>query len=165
MTVPVPVPRALALAVCLAMAGAMPEAHAALASTQLQVRAVVLPTCVVNATDLDFGTYTPGSPAGSAASATVTTTCSLLTTFRTYADGGLHHAAGSRRMSNGASHHLAYGLYRDPMHTVLFGTLALPIEQIGTGLPQSLQLYGTVPANQNVPPGSYSDTLTINVDF
>jgi len=35
----------------------------------------------------------------------------------------------------------------------------------GTGGVQTLTVYGQLPANQNGPPGSYSDTITVTLTF
>ena len=45
------------------------------------------------------------------------------------------------------------------------GTAASDVPHTGTGTETSLTVYGRIPAGQNVPAGSYSDTVVATVTF
>ena len=68
-------------------------------------------------------------------------------------------AAGSGR--------LGYFLYQDTGRTTVWGnTAATGITQAGTGLlGTAINVYGSIPINQNVPVGIYLDTVVATVSF
>ena len=69
-------------------------------------------------------------------------------------------------MGSGAAR-LSYEIYRDVSMTNVFGTVAasLGVSGIGTGLSVPTTLYGKIPKTQAVVPGSYSDQITVTVDY
>jgi spore coat protein U-like protein len=70
-------------------------------------------------------------------------------------------------MSDGSGHSLNYALYSDSARTLNWGETdgTDTVDSTGTGANQSFTVYGRVAASQNVPQGSYSDTITITVNF
>lgn len=69
-------------------------------------------------------------------------------------------------MSSG-SNLLSYALYQDSAHTTNWGNTpatdtAAATAPVGTN---ALTVYGRITAGQNVPIGSYSDTITVNVVY
>ena len=158
----------LALAACFgssAVAG-----HQSANSTTLSVSLDVMPTCVVQTTPLDFGSYDPllsNSSAPLDAQAIITTVCTPNTWLLLELDDGLYPEGGTRRMSSGTDF-LAYGIYKDPGFTQPWG-------RANTGLlfqtpPDSLApvqstVFGRVPAAQNVTPGDYQDSVEVRLHF
>jgi spore coat protein U-like protein len=59
---------------------------------------------------------------------------------------------------------LAYNLYSDSGYSTAWDDSTNKVTApTGTGLPQTLTVYGSIPQAQNKPAGSYTDTVTIDV--
>lgn len=158
-------PRLHLTGLALALA-ATPSAWGASATGSFNVTATVQTSCAVSAADLAFGTYDAASGSDTTATSSITVTCSLLTPYNISLDGGTYVAGGVRRMGSGASR-LNYEIYRDVAMSNVFGTVAalLGVSGIGTGLAVPTTIYGKIPKNQAVVPGSYSDQITVTVDY
>ena len=157
---------ALALAGAAFLAGFAPAAHAASATTTFNVTATVQTSCSVSASDLAFGTYDAASLTDTLSTSTVTVTCSLLTPYTISLNSGTNASGSTRRLGSGAAR-LSYEIYRDVSMTNIFGTVAasLGVSAVGTGLSVPITLYGKIPKTQAVVPGSYSDQITVTVDY
>lgn len=140
-------------------------AFASVQTGTVEVSVNLLPTCVVQTTNMNFGTYTSSEPIDDLSTANVTTTCSLLTAFTIGLDAGMNADGANRRMADGAGNFIRYTVARDVARTQLLRPVVDLVPLVGTGLPQVTQLYGSIPANQNVPPGAYTDRITVTVDF
>jgi spore coat protein U-like protein len=156
-----------------ALLGAVGSASAATATTTFAVTATVLKNCTVSALPLAFGNYTPLGGA-LAVNTTVSVSCTSTTTFNTELTAGA--TAGStiaqRLLNDGAGHTLQYNLYTTaglstPWGTTI-GTNTVAGVGAGMGTPVVQTVYGQLvdsAANQAVPPGAYSDTITVNVVY
>ncbi|NOK05948.1 MULTISPECIES: fruiting body spore coat protein U [Myxococcus] len=159
---------------------AFPPAEAATATANLNVTANVGGACRIGSGGgtLNFGTYDPtivNSALGIDLFGTgsLSVQCTLLRTAVITLGQGVYPAAGStdaaplRRMRNTASaDYLAYSLYMDVTRLIASGNTAgtgLPF--LGTGLPVPVLVYGTVPRGQNVPSGTYNDTVVATITF
>jgi spore coat protein U-like protein len=62
---------------------------------------------------------------------------------------------------------LAYSLFSNPAMSINWGQTigANTVIGTGTGVQQSLTVYGQIPAGQVVNPGSYTDTITATVTY
>lgn len=64
---------------------------------------------------------------------------------------------------------LQYGLFQDSRHSIIWGNTPGKdtVSGVGNGDEEDrpLVFYGRIPAGQNVPVGSYADTVTITVNF
>ena len=70
------------------------------------------------------------------------------------------------RMSDGVASFLAYALYQDSPRTTVWGnTAGTGLVHAGDGASHAITVYGTVAAGQNVPVGSYSDTVVATITF
>ena len=143
-------------------------AFAATETTTFQVTATVASSCSVSAGALDFGSYDPLAVLDLDATSAVNVTCNLLTPYTVELDGGL--VAGdisAREMDDGDSSQLGYQLYTTTLRTTIWGdgTTGSTIAGVGTGLSIPHTVYGRVPNGQNVPNGSYADTITVSLDF
>lgn len=146
-------------------------AFAATSSTTFQVTATVVDDCVIAATNHDFGIYTPSSLADNINGVnTITATCTLATLYDISLDVGAGAGAtvASRKMTRvGGTETLNYSLYQSADRLVVLGnTLGVDvISGVGTGLAIGHTVFGKIPAGQNVPGGSYADTVTATINF
>jgi len=62
---------------------------------------------------------------------------------------------------------LSYSLYEDSGHTTVWGqTIGTnTVTGTGTGLPVTQTVYGQIPAQQAMPVGAYTDTITVTVTY
>lgn len=156
---------ALAILLLLSWEG---RVFAGTATTTFQVTATVTAACSVTATNLSFGSYDPSSATNNDATSTVTPTCTLLTAYNIGLNAGTGSGATvtTRKMTKG-SDTLNYSLYRDAVRSQNWGdTVGTDtVSGTGTGLGVATIVYGRIPASQNVPTGSYADTITVTVTF
>jgi spore coat protein U-like protein len=155
----------------LATAGA---ASAATTTTTFAVTATVATNCLVSASPLAFGTYAQGG-GNLDQTSTVNVRCSNGTPFNVGLNPGATGGATvtTRRMVNGANQ-LAYSLFSDAGRTTNWGdvigtdTVAGVGAGFAVGNTVALNVYGRVPdsvANQGVPAGNYTDTVTVTVTW
>ena len=90
-------------------------------------------------------------------------------------DQGLNGSSiASRRMlhTSGTGDALAYGLFRDPARSSVWGvsdgidtmTAALSVPSLGAAV-ASFTIYGRIPAAQNARVGNYSDAVQITINY
>jgi spore coat protein U-like protein len=149
---------------CLALATltalVCPAAHAA-----------VLGACTVTATAVAFGTYTPLTT--STSTGTISVMCTLVvgsSTATATLSSGMSGTFAARTMSNGTGGILSYNLYTTAADSVVWGdgtggsqTEALTINGLGN-VTVNATVYGLMPL-QDPRPGSYSDTITVSVNY
>lgn len=147
-------------------------AHAADATANLSVTASVLGACVVVTLPVAFGLYDPTAVTdNTAGTGTVTVTCTLGTPYTVSLDAGANESTTgdvtTRRMLANTSDFLSYQLYKEVGRTNVWGdTVTNKLDgQTGTGLPQLLSVYGTIPKNQNAAVGTYLDTVLVTVTY
>jgi spore coat protein U-like protein len=150
-------------------------AGSATATTSLAVTATVAASCTIAASPLDFGGYdpiiahaaTPLDGTGTVAVTCITGFSATITLGQgVNPDGGSSDTTPLRRMTDGASNYLSYSLYQDASRSTLWGnTAGTGLTVTGTGLADSRTVYGRLSAGQNVPAGSYSDTVIATVTF
>lgn len=163
-----------ALLAPLALVSAPRSAQSAGISADFFVGAQLGGSCAVGSSGIDFGRYDPvvlhsTLPLPGVGNLDVSCTLgapAVVTLGQGVSPGtGSTGAAPVRRLSNGDSH-LAYALYRDVLHTQPWGdTVDTGAVLLGTGSSLPIPVYGSVPAAQNVAPGSYNDTVVITVTF
>lgn len=147
---------------------ALPQAAmAATASSTLTVNALVLNVCSVAPATLSFGNVT-GS-ADTDATASILVTCTLNTPYTVALDQGANGSTVTTRQMKAAvgTDLLGYALYRDNSRTQNWGATAGTdtVGGTGSGLTQTLTVYGRVPASLASPSGTYSDTVNITVNY
>ena len=156
-----------AICVAIALALAAPgRAGAASATATFNVTATVVDSCAVTASDLAFGTYDPAAATDKSGTSTVNVTCSLGTPYTISLNNGANATGSTRKMAAGASR-LTYQVYKDVAATTVFGTVAnsLGVSGVGTGAAIPAVIYGVIPKTQNVSSGSYSDQITVTIDY
>lgn len=142
------------------------------------VTATVNGSCrVVSTTDIAFGVYDPADVNFSTAldgTGSISVRCVRGVTANVALDQGLYAGAGStcvapvRRMSDGGTERLGYGIYSDAARTTAWGCDAAndqTFTSTASNASHVLTTYGRVPAGQDVAAGSYSDTVTVTVTF
>jgi spore coat protein U-like protein len=157
-----------AIALLFLFAG-LAKTEAATASSTFNVNANVLAVCTVSATDLNFGDYDASHPSARDASSTLGVTCSNGQDYTVALGTGSGSGAtiADRKMTSGANT-LNYGLYSDSSHNTIWGdgTLAsVTVPGTGDGQAQSLTVHGRIPPGQHVASGTYSDTITVTLNY
>lgn len=143
-------------------------------TSTFQVTATVLKGCTVTATPLAFGNYTPTAGAVTNSS-TISVACTKTSPYTVTLNGGTTAGGtiGQRLMTNGTQT-LQYNLYTTSGYTTLLGdgSTAGSANVAGTGAglsaPATINVYGRLPdnaANQGVPAGTYTDTITVSVAY
>jgi spore coat protein U-like protein len=150
------------------------DSYAGSATSSIAVSATVTPNCLITAGALGFGAYDPVSANASTpldGSATLTVTCTQGAAAKIMLGQGAHQDSGStdgtpvRRMLAG-SNYLSYQLYKDVAGGVVWGnTDGTHVAYTGTGGSGSVAVYGRVAGGQNVPAGSYTDTVLATINF
>jgi len=143
------------------------------ASTNLGVTASVSDNCIISTADVAFGAYDPIVANAAAAlngTGTVTVTCTtdasaVLTLGLGANDNGGTAADPARRLNSGTNF-LSYTLFSDAGRTTEWGnTAGTGKDDTGTGVASAHTVYGSIDPAQNVPQGSYSDTVLATVTF
>ncbi|MBN1382719.1 MAG: spore coat protein U domain-containing protein [Deltaproteobacteria bacterium] len=134
-------------------------AMAATDTENLNVTASVAASCQITAvTDIAFGAYDPTSSTPTDAAGNMTLRCVKATSYKTY-------VSGTRSMTGG-SDTLNFALYSDSDRTTTF-----PSDNSGSSVEASSNaavtqdIYGRIPAEQDVGVESYSATLTATVEY
>src|ERR1017187_7980636 len=121
--------------------------------------------CSVSASGIAFGSYTATSLVN--ITGTVTVNYSFGTTYHVALNTGMATGATitTRSMTGPASALLGYKLFSDSARTANWGNTSGTgyVTGTGTGSNQTLTIYAQIPASEFVAPGSYIDTITVNV--
>jgi spore coat protein U-like protein len=135
---------------------------------------LALCTCTVSATGVDFGNYNPVSIMDNDSSGTVRVRCSLVLalagSYTIQLSRGSSATYAQRSLTSGGST-LRYNLYTSNARNQIWGDGtggSLSVTNNFTallGVDQTTTVYGRVPAGQNVPPGSYADTILVTIVF
>jgi spore coat protein U-like protein len=135
---------------------------------------VVLSQCTINTTPINFGNYDAfsGTPLDAAGFITVNCSRNVVWAHVTLSASSTSGTFNPRRMKRSAGADLlAYNVYSDVTRTAIFGdgtggTSGVDIKR-PPGTPrawsQTVSLYGRISTGQDVPVGTYSDTLTATV--
>ena len=144
------------------------------ATEDLSVTATVASSCTISTTAVAFGPYNPATTHLAApldANGAVTVSCTLDAPVAITLGQGADPLGGStpdvplRQMASGANL-LPYSLFQETGRTTVWGdTIGTGVTTTGTGVSQSFPVFGRIPAAQNVPAGSYADTVVATVTF
>lgn len=119
--------------------------------------------CSVSVVNVAFASYDVFTPAATNTTGTVKVKCPASATYTISLSAGAGTFA-SRVMLNG-SYKLNYNLYTDSQDLTIWGDGTSGTVTISGSGGASYTVYGLIPALQNVPVGSYSDTITVTVTF
>jgi spore coat protein U-like protein len=141
----------------------------------LGISATVSNNCTIQTTSLAFGVYDPvganaADPLDGSAELEIRCTKGASTTIAL--DPGQHASASAgttRAMSSStATAHLSYELYRDAGRTAVWGDAPGAILHAGIApgaVTRRYAVLGRIPAAQDVPAGTYVDTVVATVNF
>jgi spore coat protein U-like protein len=129
-------------------------------------------SCTTSAQAVAFGNYDPLSLLTTTAVGNVSVTCtnlvSLLSSYTVELSTGVSGTYVMRQMASGANR-LNYNLYKDPAHLLVWGAGANALGNtflvVLLGVTANHPVYGRIPAQQAAPVGSYSDTITVTVNY
>ncbi|SEI88378.1 Spore coat protein U (SCPU) domain-containing protein [Frateuria terrea] len=122
-------------------------------------------TCGLNTQGVDFGSYDFQNSQNLDSVGHVTVTCDVSTPYTIVLSPGLAGTFASRIMQSGA-HQLAYNLYTDLAHASVWGDgTGNSVTVGGAGTNTDYAVYGSVPAGQNPYIGTYSDVVTVTLNF
>jgi spore coat protein U-like protein len=151
-------------------------AGAATASATMTVTATVIATCTISSGNLAFGNYDAvgtNATVPLVGTATIRATCTQGAAATVDIDAGLNPSgtgnAQQRRMKGTGTNYLAYGIYSDAAHSQAWGTktsgTTVSVTGAGGTTPVSLTAYGSVPSAQNVPVGTYTDSVAVTINY
>jgi spore coat protein U-like protein len=132
-------------------------------------------SCSVSAQALGFSGYNPLSASNTDAVGDVAVNCtnllSLLVTYNVSLSAGTNGTFAARKMASGANR-INYNLYTDPTRLIVWGDGTAGTVKVGNtflvvllGITAHHTVYGRIPALQNVGVGSYTDTITVTLEF
>jgi len=121
--------------------------------------------CSLNLIGLTFGNYDPFAATDTDITGSVSVTCDSDTSAQIAFSAGFGPFA-NRQMKGGGGSVLFYNLYTDPSRLSLWGDGSPGTNLVSfSGTSGSYTVYGRIPARQNVPVGSYGDTITVTLTF
>ena len=163
--------RFVLLGALIGVAGAPLALSAADATASLTVSASVSNNCTVSTSALTFAAYDPVVANASAnldGTGRVTVACTK-GAAPTIALGNGSNASGStRRLGDGGGNFLTYDLYQDSGRSVPWaasGSGILTPAAATSKVARDFTVYGRVAGNQDVPAGSYADSVLATVNF
>lgn len=169
---------ALGAAVAVPLAFTATPAQAATSTGTLTVTATVQASCSIGNATLAFGTI-PDLSAATNGSTTFDVNCTKTTPYSVAMGDGVNGGGTdtTRAMSDGTDT-LNYQLYTDSGYSDVWvsSCSAAPADPapsatdcaygVGSGIAQTINVYGTIAAGQNVgPSAAYSDTVTMTVTY
>jgi spore coat protein U-like protein len=164
--------RRFALAGTVMLLGALvPSAHAATGTSNLGISATVTANCTIATTAVAFGAYDPivaNATANLDAVGSVVVACTKGSSATIGLGLGANAQTTVRRMADGATSFLTFELYTDTTRTTVWGTTGTGLLSTGAApskASRSFTVYGRVPSAQDVPAGTFADTVVATVNF
>jgi spore coat protein U-like protein len=155
----------------LALSAVSTRVEAASANATLAVSASVSNNCTISTSPLAFGAYDPIGANASGnldATGTVTIACTKGAATTIGINLGNSASGSTRRLTDGSGNYLTYEAYQDSGRSTVWGnsgTDLLTPSAAPSKAARSFTVYGRVSSNQDVPAGTYGDTLTATVNF
>ena len=140
------------------------------ATANLAVSASVSNNCTITTAPLAFGGYDPivtNDTADLDSTGTVTIACTKGATTTIALNTGSHASGSTRRLSDGTNF-LTYEVYSDSGRSTIWGSSGanlLSPAAAPSKASRNFTAYGRVVGGQDVPAGSYTDTVTATVNF
>ena len=165
---------AIASAIVAGSMGLSATSYAATDTGTMAVSTSVLMSCTITAGAMTFGSYDPTSDTDNDATATITSTCtSGGAATITMGEGGGEvsgstDAAPLRAMSDGqeVEQTLAYQLYSDSAGGTVWGNTEATGKAItADGSAQSFTAFGRIAQGQPVGAGTFSDSVTVTLNY
>jgi spore coat protein U domain-containing protein, fimbrial subunit CupE1/2/3/6 len=137
------------------------------ASGSASVTATVSSNCTIGATAVSFGSQGILS-SNKDAQGTLSVQCTTNLPYAVSLDGGISGASNpTQRKMTFSTSNVTYGLYRDAARSLPWGSTAGvdTASATGTGLTQTLTVYGRVPPQTTPKAGAYNDTIVATVTY
>lgn len=127
-------------------------------------------SCTIDAlTPVAFGTYNPLDSQALDVAGSITYKCSNSIAITIDISAGGSGDINNRRMTRtqGATTPLVYQLYKDILRLGVWGNTATTTQTLllASVISVPIGIYGRIPAKQSVDSGTYSDTVTITINF
>ena len=130
----------------------------------LGVTPVYAVNCTLGVQGVTFGPYDPLSAQSTDSAGSISVSCDSSDTFTIALSSG-HGMMLSRQMQNGA-YSMTYNLYTDSLRSVVWGDgtgSTTLVSATGTGA--TYAVYGRIPPAQNLPAGTYNDSIIVTLMF
>jgi spore coat protein U-like protein len=137
------------------------------ASSTLAVSATVITSCTVLPGTLAFGNYNPTSASPLDVDGSFTISCTTGTAPVVGLGLGLNSTGSTRRMTNGTVF-LTYEIYKETGRSNVWGDTGGATKTLSAAasiVPQTIPVYGRIPANQSATLGAFADTVSITLTF
>lgn len=160
--------RLFLVAVAAVALGGQRSASAATTTGSFSVTANVTVNCKVTGTTLAFGAYDPTSATALDGTSTLSVKCTKgAVVASVQLDKGANAGVGTQRQMIAGADKLSYDLYTDTARSVAWtsATTGNGFTSAGPSTPNTLTVYGRIPLGQDVPVGSYTDSVTATVNF
>lgn len=120
--------------------------------------------CTLGVQSVIFGPYDPLSAQNTDSAGSVSVSCDSSDTF-TIAFSSGHGTMLSRQMQSGG-YSMIYNLYTDSLRSIVWGDGTGGTSLVSTtGTSATFAVYGRIPAAQNLPAGSYNDSIVVTLTF
>ena len=159
---------------CLAVVGAAVASHSPSAAQQtgtIAVTASITASCSLTTNALAFGALTSTNGGNTDVPTTASVTCTSDSPFNIGIDYGANASGFTRRMTNGTDF-LTYSVYIDGFGSSEFGPISnygnttnFNSPMTGNNTTTTVNIYGRIPQQSTPPSGSYSDTLTVTLQY
>jgi spore coat protein U-like protein len=123
-------------------------------------------TCTITLVNVAFADYDVFTNAATKSTGKVKVKCTSGTNYTISLSPG--SGTLTARVMTGGGNQLDYNLFTDSTHLTVWGdgtSGSVTVSGTGTGSNTAYTVYGLIPAKQNVPAGSYSDTITVTVTY
>jgi spore coat protein U-like protein len=146
-------------------------AYAASQTASLTVSATVTNNCTITTAALSFASYDPvvgNATANLDGTGRVTVACTRGAAPTIGLGTGSSSSGSARRLADGTGNFLSYDLYQDSGRSVAWsntGTGLLTTTAATSKAARDFTVYGRIAGNQDVPAGSYTDTVVATVNF
>ncbi len=132
--------------------------------------------CDVTATGLNFGSYDVFSPVPLDSTASINVTCNIPSQnpqaplpVVISLSPGISGSFAPRSMQSTGGDTLNYNLYSTASMSTIWGdgggSSSVQTAFVNKDMPWNATIFARIPARQNVRAGSYSDTITVTIDF
>ena len=164
------------LLICLAVTSSMMMGLARTLSAgsntaNLSVSSSVIANCTISTLPIAFGAYDPvvaNATTNDDDAGSVIVACTKGTAATIGLGLGANASGTIRRMKDATTDYLTYELYQETGRTTVWGTTGTALLSIGAApskAPRTFAVYGRIPSGQDVPAGSYTDTVVATVNF
>jgi spore coat protein U-like protein len=139
------------------------------AQTTLSANAQVAKNCTITTASVNFDNYDPvvvNATAPKDGTGSVTVACTNGASATIALGTGSHASGSTRRLSDGGANYLTYELYQTAGTTVWGDAGSAMVTYNATSkAPTTITVFGRIPASQDVPAGTYSDSVLATINF